>query len=79
MVHFLIMALRKRYRHLICSLKGRHQIENAALAIGVIESIAMKGFEVKDDAVFAGIRDVRWEGAHGDPSACPNGSRGWCS
>jgi dihydrofolate synthase/folylpolyglutamate synthase len=43
-------------------LKGRHQIENAALAIGVIEYIAMKGIEVNDDAVFMGIRDVRWEG-----------------
>ena len=52
----------KRYNHLVCPLKGRHQIDNAALAAGVIDSLATKGFEVNDDAVFTGIRDVRWEG-----------------
>jgi dihydrofolate synthase/folylpolyglutamate synthase len=55
-------GIRKKYRDLVCPLKGRHQIENAALAIGVIEYMATKGFEVDDAAVFAGIRDVRWEG-----------------
>ncbi len=55
-------GIRKKYRDLICPLKGRHQIENAALAIGVVEYIATKGFEVNDNAVFTGIRDVRWEG-----------------
>jgi dihydrofolate synthase/folylpolyglutamate synthase len=59
---FSYSGIRKRYRDLVCALKGRHQIENAALAIGVIEYIAMKGIEVNDDAVFMGIRDVRWEG-----------------
>jgi dihydrofolate synthase / folylpolyglutamate synthase len=59
---FSYRGMRKKYDRLVCPLKGRHQIENAALAIGVIESVAMKGFEVNDDAVFAGIRDVQWEG-----------------
>jgi dihydrofolate synthase / folylpolyglutamate synthase len=59
---FSYKGMRKKYDRLVCPLKGRHQIENAALAIGVIESVAMKGFEVNDDAVFAGIRDVQWEG-----------------
>jgi len=52
----------KRYNRLICPLRGRHQIDNAALAVGVIEYVAKKGFEVEDNAVYAGIRDVRWEG-----------------
>lgn len=51
-----------RYDNLVCSLKGRHQMENAAVALGVIESLAMKGFRIDDDAVFKGIRDVKWEG-----------------
>jgi dihydrofolate synthase/folylpolyglutamate synthase len=46
----------------MCPLKGAHQIENAAVALGVIEVIATKGFAVNDDEVFDGIRDVRWEG-----------------
>lgn len=55
-------GIKKRYSHLVCSLIGRHQIENAALALGTIESLATIGFEVDEKAVFAGIRDVRWEG-----------------
>ncbi|MGD1151828.1 MAG: folylpolyglutamate synthase/dihydrofolate synthase family protein [Syntrophales bacterium] len=51
-----------RYDNLVCPLKGRHQIENAAVALGVIEALAMKGFGVDDDAVFKGIHDVKWEG-----------------
>jgi len=51
-----------RYNNLVCSLKGRHQIENAGVALGVIEVLAMKGFRIADDAVFKGIHDVKWEG-----------------
>jgi len=59
---FSYKGIRKRYERLMCPLKGRHQIKNAAVALGVIEAVAMKGFSVNDDAVFAGIRDVRWAG-----------------
>ena len=51
-----------RYDNLVCSLKGRHQIENAGVALGVIEALAMKGFRIDDDAVFKGIHDVKWGG-----------------
>jgi dihydrofolate synthase/folylpolyglutamate synthase len=59
---FSYKGIRKKYARLMCPLIGAHQIENAAVALGVIEAIATKGFAVNDDAVFAGIRDVRWEG-----------------
>ncbi|HYA15030.1 MAG TPA: folylpolyglutamate synthase/dihydrofolate synthase family protein, partial [Syntrophales bacterium] len=59
---FSYSGIKKRYHNLICPLKGRHQVENAAVALGVTEYIASRGFKVNDDAVFAGIRDVRWEG-----------------
>lgn len=59
---FSYKGVRKNYGHLVCLLKGGHQIENAAVALGVMETIAMKGFAVNADAVFTGIRDVRWEG-----------------
>ncbi|MEI8171985.1 MAG: folylpolyglutamate synthase/dihydrofolate synthase family protein [Deltaproteobacteria bacterium] len=55
-------GIRKDYKNLICSLKGRHQIENAALAIGAVESIREKGFEMDDEAVWGGIRSTKWEG-----------------
>jgi dihydrofolate synthase / folylpolyglutamate synthase len=51
-----------KYDNIICPLKGKHQIENAALALGVIDVLAMKGFPVVYDAVFKGIHDVKWEG-----------------
>ncbi|MGA3208090.1 MAG: folylpolyglutamate synthase/dihydrofolate synthase family protein [Syntrophales bacterium] len=51
-----------RYDNLVCPLKGTHQTVNAAVALGVIEALAMKGFEVDNDAVFKGIHGVKWEG-----------------
>ena len=59
---FSYQGIGMRYDNLFCSLKGRHQIENAAVALGVIEVLAMKGFRIDDDAVFKGIHDVKWEG-----------------
>ncbi len=59
---FSYRGIEKNYNRLVCPLKGRHQIENAALALGVIEILALSGFMVNDDAVFTGVRDVRWEG-----------------
>jgi len=59
---FSYRGIGRRYDNLVCSLKGRHQIDNAAVALGVIEVLAMKGFPISDDAIFRGILDVRWEG-----------------
>ena len=59
---FAYNGIGKSYRHLICSMKGRHQIENAALAIGAIESIRQQGIDVDDKSIFNGIRDTQWEG-----------------
>jgi dihydrofolate synthase / folylpolyglutamate synthase len=59
---FSYQGIGMRYNNLVCSLKGRHQIENAAVALGVIGALAMKGFRIDDDAVFKGIYDVKWEG-----------------
>ncbi len=59
---FSYRGIERRYDNLVCPLKGKHQIENAAIALGVIEALAMKGFGIDDDAVFDGIHDVKWEG-----------------
>jgi dihydrofolate synthase / folylpolyglutamate synthase len=53
------------YRGLICPLKGRHQLENAALAVGTVEAMRTRCFEINDDAIYAGIRNTRWEGRLG--------------
>jgi len=50
------------YKHLVCPMRGRHQIENTALAIGAIESMRKQGIAVDDKCIFNGIRDTQWEG-----------------
>jgi dihydrofolate synthase/folylpolyglutamate synthase len=52
----------RKYKHLVCSLKGRHQIENAALAIRAIESMRLQGVAIDDEAISRGIRNTQWEG-----------------
>lgn len=52
----------ERYERLSTSLAGSHQIENAALALGVIEQIRTAGFEVSRAAVAEGLSRARWEG-----------------
>jgi dihydrofolate synthase/folylpolyglutamate synthase len=43
-------------------LRGRHQVENAALAIGVTEILSARGFRIDEQAVTRGLKKTRWEG-----------------
>ncbi|MFQ5579814.1 MAG: bifunctional folylpolyglutamate synthase/dihydrofolate synthase [Nitrospiria bacterium] len=45
-----------------CRLLGRHQIENAAVAIGLLEQLGLRGFPLSDQDLLEGIRRVSWEG-----------------
>jgi len=51
-----------KYRRLICPLAGRHQIANAALALGIVDLIGRAGFRVDERTVIGGLRKTRWEG-----------------
>ena len=59
---FSYYGINKRYSGLKLSLAGRHQIENAALALAAIEVLTEKGVSISDTSVVEGLRDVRWEG-----------------
>jgi dihydrofolate synthase/folylpolyglutamate synthase len=59
---FSYRGLGEGYRELICPLMGRHQIENAALAIGAIESMRRKGFDIDGGTIARGLRNTQWEG-----------------
>lgn len=59
---FSYYGINKRYRGLRNSLIGEHQIENAALALAVVDVLAAKGMEINDNSVTEGLRDVKWEG-----------------
>ncbi len=44
------------------NLKGRFQYENLGIALKVIELLREKGYEISEESVKAGIKDVRWPG-----------------
>jgi dihydrofolate synthase/folylpolyglutamate synthase len=59
---FSYQGIGKNYPRLACSLRGRHQVENSALALAAIELLAVGGLPVSDDAVYRGMQNTRWEG-----------------
>lgn len=44
------------------SLIGKHQVDNAATAIGAIEALRIKGLNIPTKAIRDGLEKVRWEG-----------------
>jgi dihydrofolate synthase/folylpolyglutamate synthase len=50
------------YGGLACPLAGRHQFDNAACALALLESVSGAGLPVPEEAVRAGLRTVRWAG-----------------
>ncbi|HUH65366.1 MAG TPA: cyanophycin synthetase, partial [Syntrophales bacterium] len=55
-------GIRTSYDNIFCPLAGRHQIDNAAVALGLVESLTHQGLSVGEDTVLKGIREARWEG-----------------
>ena len=52
----------RKYPRLKTTLIGTHQIVNAATAIGIIEALRLRNFDISSDAVRRGIGDTKWEG-----------------
>lgn len=50
------------YEGLTCPLAGRHQLDNAACALALLEMAAGDGILVSEQAVRQGLRSVKWEG-----------------
>ncbi|HEY0752489.1 MAG TPA: Mur ligase family protein [Ktedonobacteraceae bacterium] len=50
------------YRNLHISLAGRHQTENAALAILAVHLLAQQRIKYTDEGIFQGLRRVHWPG-----------------
>ncbi|MFB3926046.1 MAG: folylpolyglutamate synthase/dihydrofolate synthase family protein [Syntrophales bacterium] len=59
---FSFRGIDRRYENLFLPLRGRHQIENAAAALGAVEALSAKGCPVADQHVLDGLRDTKWEG-----------------
>ena len=59
---FSVKAVHNFYDHLSCPLKGRHQLDNAALAVGAVDLLSEQGFRLDHDGINQGLKDTRWEG-----------------
>lgn len=52
----------RRLDGLSCALVGRHQLDNAACAVALIEAAEGRGISVNEAAVRQGLQSVLWEG-----------------
>ncbi len=50
------------YKNFTMGFAGKHQLENAATAVGVVKLLAEFGFKIVPKAVARGIRETRWPG-----------------
>jgi dihydrofolate synthase / folylpolyglutamate synthase len=60
--HFRYDGMRASYGGLACPLAGRHQLDNAACALALLEAASERGLPVPEGAVREGLRTVRWGG-----------------
>jgi dihydrofolate synthase/folylpolyglutamate synthase len=51
-----------RYDDLSCPLLGVHQLDNAACAVSLVETVRGNRLPVGEEAIRQGLRDVQWEG-----------------
>ena len=56
---FTLDTARRSYR-LAIPLLGEHQLENAAVAVGLVEALAEAGVDVGREAIEEGLRRVEW-------------------
>jgi dihydrofolate synthase / folylpolyglutamate synthase len=49
-------------RELAFGLAGKHQIENAGLAVTAVHELAERGYDISPEALHDGLRHVRWPG-----------------
>ncbi len=69
-----LQTTRRDYGPVTLALLGRHQIDNALVAVAVLETLEAQGFEVGRNAVRAGLEDVCWPGRL-DLRIMPDGRR----
>ncbi|KQC10934.1 MAG: hypothetical protein APR62_01780 [Smithella sp. SDB] len=60
--YFIYRGLYRNLKNLAISLRGQHQLSNAALALAIIECIGNKGFSIDDTAIYEGLKNTHWQG-----------------
>ena len=64
-------GLSSHHEGLICPLAGRHQLDNAACALALLEVAVREGILISKKAVGQGLRSVKWEGRFEVVERCP--------
>ncbi|HUI46979.1 MAG TPA: folylpolyglutamate synthase/dihydrofolate synthase family protein [Nitrospirota bacterium] len=55
-------GIQAHYSGLRLQMLGRHQIDNACLALAAVECLQNAGIEIREDAIRHGLEQTRWEG-----------------
>ncbi|MDY7032048.1 MAG: folylpolyglutamate synthase/dihydrofolate synthase family protein [Thermodesulfobacteriota bacterium] len=55
-------GIANKYPSLQLNLLGRHQIRNAVTALGAIEVLNGKGYKIRDEAIYDGLKNIYWPG-----------------
>ncbi|KAF0120892.1 MAG: dihydrofolate synthase / folylpolyglutamate synthase [bacterium] len=55
-------GMKNKYSDLRLNLLGRHQVTNAVIALGAIEVLKEKGYEIKQEAIYEGLESTYWPG-----------------
>jgi len=59
---FLEAGKPRRYDDLWIPLAGRHQLINAAMAVGAVELLRLRGMDIPTWAIYRGLAEVQWPG-----------------
>lgn len=59
---FNLEVFNHQFKNLRLNLAGKHQLQNAALAVGTVLLLKQKGWQVSGDAIYSGLADVNWPG-----------------
>jgi dihydrofolate synthase/folylpolyglutamate synthase len=59
---FQLEGITRHYDRLFIPLLGRHQLLNAASAVGAVEALNYHGIEISAEAIHEGLRNVKWPG-----------------
>jgi len=60
--YFSIKGINNNYPNLRINLLGRHQLINAALAVGIVEALGAYGYKVSVDCIRKGLYNTLWPG-----------------
>jgi dihydrofolate synthase/folylpolyglutamate synthase len=71
------------WRDIRVPLRGRHQADNTALALGLIDRLRLAGYSISDDAVHLGLANVDWpsrvEVVGREPKVIIDAAHNWAS